>query len=149
MLHAKELRYGNKVQTQHGDVITVQQILSNTLIYDTQIKVTREVASIRASHKTDYTTQFIEVIKEVDFQDINPIVLTPKVLERCGFRNYLREEWILRIDKSNMDFEFTDEGLRLKHALPSQAPIKYLHQLQNFLFAIVGYELEVELQDRF
>ena len=149
MIQAKELRFGNKVQTHHGDIITVQQILSNTLIYDTQIKVTREVASIRTSHKTSYTSQFVEVIKEADFQDINPIPLTPKILEKCGFRNYVREEWILSIDKSHMDFEFTADGLRLKHSSPSQVPIKYLHQLQNFLFVVVGYELEAELQDRY
>ena len=149
MIQAKELRFGNKVQTQHGDIITVQQILSNTLIYDTQIKVTREVASIRASHKSAYTSQFVEVIKEADFQDIEPIVLTPKVLEKCGFRNFIREEWILSVDKRHMDFEFTADGLRLKHSSPSQVSIKYLHQLQNFLFAIAGYEMEVELQERF
>jgi hypothetical protein len=149
MIQAKELRYGNKVQTQHGDIITVQQILSNTLIYDTQIKVTREVASVRTSHKSDYTSQFVEVIKEADFQDIEPIVLTPKVLNKCGFRNYIREEWILSIDGSHMDFDITEDGLRLKHASPWQVRIKYLHQLQNFLFAIAGYELEVELNDRF
>jgi hypothetical protein len=146
MIQAKELRFGNKVQTQHGDIITVQQILSNTLIYDTQIKVTREVASVRASHKTSYTSQFVEVIKEADFQDIEPIILTPKVLEKCSFRNFVREEWILSIEKRHMDFEFTADGLRLKHSSPSQVSIKYLHQLQNFLFAIAGYELEVELQ---
>lgn len=149
MLHAKELRFGNKVQTQHGDIITVQQILSNTLIYDTQINVRREVASIRTSHKVDYTSQFIEVIKEADFQDISPIVLTPKILEKCGFRNYVREEWILSIDKRHIDFEFTTEGLRLKQSSPSQVSIKYLHQLQNFLFVVFGYELEAELQDRY
>ncbi|HWK03213.1 MAG TPA: hypothetical protein VNS58_06260 [Puia sp.] len=149
MIQAKELRFGNKVQTQHGDIITVQQILSNTLIYDTQIKVTREVASVRTSHKSSYTSQFVEVIKEADFQDIEPIVLTPKVLNKCGFRNYIREEWILRIEGSHIDFEFTEDGLRLKHAAPWQVRIKYLHELQNFLFAIAGYELEVELQERF
>jgi len=149
MIHAKELRFGNKVQTQHGDIITVQQILSNTLIYDTQIKVTREVASIRTSHKIDYTSQFIEVIKEADFQDISPIILTPKILEKCGFRNYVREEWILSIDRRHIDFEFTTDGLRLKQSSPSQVSIKYLHQLQNFLCVVFGYELEAELQDRY
>jgi len=32
MLHAKELRFGNKVLTQNGEIITVQQILGNTLV---------------------------------------------------------------------------------------------------------------------
>jgi hypothetical protein len=145
MIFSKELRFGNKVQNQGGEVITVQQILSNTLIYDTQIKVSREAAGIRSSHKTAYTTKFIEVIKEVDFQDIDPIVLTPRILEKCGFRNFVREDWILSIGNCHIDFEFVADGLRLRNSTPSRIGIKYLHQLQNFLFAIAGYELEVDL----
>jgi hypothetical protein len=142
MILAKELRYGNKVQTQDGDVITVQQILCNKLIYDTQIKVSREAATVRGSLRTAYATQFVEVFKEADLQEIEPILLTPKVLETCGFRNFVREDWILKVGNSHIDFEFTGEGLRLRQAIPSQVRIKYLHQLQNFLFAIAGYELE-------
>jgi len=145
MIHAKELRYGNKVQTQDGDVITVQQILSNTLIYDTQIKVSREAATVRGSLRTAYATQFVEVVKEADLHEIDPIRLTPKVLENCGFRNYVREDWILKVGNSHIDFEFNEDGLRLRNPLPSQVRIQYLHQLQNFLFAIAGYELEAAL----
>ena len=145
MIHAKELRIGNKVQNQDGQIITVQQILANTLIYDTQIKVSRETASVRASYKTAYTTQFIEVVKEADFQDIDPIVLTPKILEKCGFRNFVREEWIFSIGNCHIDFEFVADGLRLRNSIPSRIGIRYLHQLQNFLFAILGYELEIQL----
>jgi hypothetical protein len=145
MIHAKELRIGNKVQNQDGQFITVQQILANTLIYDTQIKVSRETASVRASYKTAYTTQFIEVVKEADFQDIDPIALTPRILEKCGFRNFVREEWIFSIGNCHIDFEFVADGLRLRNSIPSRMGIRYLHQLQNFLFAIVGYELEIDL----
>jgi hypothetical protein len=145
MIHAKELRYGNKVQTRDGDTITVQQILGNSLIYDTQIKVSREVAVVRGSLRTAYASQFIEVVKEADFQEIDPIVLTPKVLEKCGFRNFIREEWILSIRNTHIDFIFTEDGLRLRQATPGSVHIKYLHQLQNFLFSISGFELEPEL----
>jgi hypothetical protein len=145
MILAKELRYGNKVQTQDGDVITVQQILSNTLIYDTQIKVSREAATVRGSLRTAYATQFVEVVKQADLQEIDPIELTPKVLENCGFRNFVREDWILTVGNSHIDFEFNADGLRLRNPLPSQVRIKYLHQLQNFLFAIAGHELEAAM----
>jgi len=145
MIHAKELRYGNKVQTQHGEIITVQQILSNTLVYDTQIKVTQEMATVGKSYKTAYMTQVIEVVKETEFQEIEPIALTPKILEKCGFRNYLREEWILKVGNSHLDFEFTSDGLRLRLPIPSQVNLRYLHQLQNFLFSIAGHELETDL----
>jgi hypothetical protein len=145
MLQAKELRFGNKVQSPNGEVITVQQILSNSIIYDTQIKVSRETASARGSFKTAYTTQVIEVIKEADFQDINPIVLTPKVLDKCGIRNFIREEWILSIGKIHIDFEFTAEGLKLRPPYPCRINMRYLHELQNLLFSITGHELEVDM----
>lgn len=142
MIHAKELRYGNKVQTRDGETITVQQILGNSLIYDTQIKVNREVAAVRGSLRTAYASQFIEVVKEADFLEIEPIALTPKVLEKCGFRNFIREEWILSVGNTHVDFTFTDDGLKLRHSTPGAVSIKYLHQLQNFLFSILGYDLE-------
>jgi hypothetical protein len=144
MIHAKELRCGNKVQTLQGETITVQQILHNTLIYDTEIKVTQEMASVGKSYKTTYYTQVVEVVKEAEFQEILPITLTPKILEKCGFRNYVREEWILKVGGSHLDFEFNEEGLRLRQPIPSQAGIRHLHQLQNFLFVITGQELETE-----
>ncbi|HVU56562.1 MAG TPA: hypothetical protein VHD83_15965 [Puia sp.] len=144
MIHAKELRCGNKVQTLLGETITVQQILHHTLIYDTEIKVTQEMASVGKSYKTTFYTQVVEVVKEAEFQEILPIKLTPKILERCGFRNYVREEWILKVGSSHLDFEFNEEGLRLRQPIPSQAAICHLHQLQNFLFFITGQELETE-----
>jgi len=145
MIHAKELRYGNKVQTQSGEIITVQQILSNTLVYDTQIKVTQEMAAVGKAYKTAYMTQFVEVVKEAEFQEIEPITLTPRILEKCGFRNYVREEWILKVGGSHLDFEFNTDGLKLLQPIPSQTRLRHLHQLQNFLFSITGHELETDL----
>ena len=145
MIHAKELRYGNKVQTQDGEVITVQQVLSHSLIYDTQIKVSREATAVRGSLRTAYASQFVEVVKEADFNELEPIFLTPRVLEKCGFRNFVREDWILSIGNSHIDFEFTAEGLRLRQPVAGQMNLQYLHQLQNFLFFVTGHELEPEL----
>jgi len=149
MIHAQELRYGNKVQNHQGQIITVQQILCSTLIYDTEMKVGREAAisSSNGSYKTTYTTRFIEMIKEADFQDVLPIALTPQILHKCGFRNFVRDEWILSIGNSHIDFEFTDDGLRLRDPGPSRVNMRYFHQLQNFLFAITGHELKMEHWD--
>ena len=145
MLQAKELRFGNKVQSHQGEVITVQQILSNTVIYDTQVKVSRELATSGDSYQRTYTTQVIELVKKSDFQELEPIALTPKVLEKCGLRNFIREEWILTIGKYHIDFEFIDGTLRLRPPYPCRIGIQYVHQLQNLLFSITGYELEVDL----
>ena len=43
MIQAKELRFGNKVyNTRNAEIITVQQILHSTIIYDTQLKINKE-----------------------------------------------------------------------------------------------------------
>ena len=130
MIHAKELRHGNKIQTPSGDVITVQQLLNSTLIYDSQIKVGSEMVPVsRRRGVSDYSSQFIEVVKEADYHDLDPIELTPKILQKCGFRNFVREDWIFSMGNSHIDFEFTSDGLRLRHPTPSRVSIKYLHQL--------------------
>ena len=43
MIQAKELRFGNKVYNpRNAEIITVQQILHSTIIYDTQLKISKE-----------------------------------------------------------------------------------------------------------
>src|ERR1700761_2009699 len=147
MLQAKELRFGNKVFNKKGEVITVQQILSHTIVYDTAINVSRRHLSKVSGfyNAPSYTTEVLEVVKEADMQEIEPIALTPKILESCGFRNFIREEWILSHNNTHTDFEFTSEGLKLRNTVPTRVRIKYLHQLQNFFYAIAGQELEVNL----
>jgi hypothetical protein len=145
MLQAQELRVGNKVQSPEGEVISIQQILGNSVIYDSQIKVNRELFNAKSAYRNTYTTEVVELVKESDFVDLKPVLLTPKVLEQCGFRNFVREEWILTIGRRHIDFEFTAEGLRVRSSFPAHVPVRYLHQLQNLMHVITGQELEVDL----
>ena len=145
MIHTKELRYGNKVLNRNGDVITVQQILCNTLVYYSQIEVNRELVIAKGPYQNEYFTEMNEVIKEVDYNEVQPISITPEILKKCGFRNFLREEWIISIGCSHIDFEFNNDGLKFRSPAPSLVSIKYLHQLQNFLYAISTHELDIEL----
>jgi hypothetical protein len=84
MLHAKDLRYGNKVFNKKGEVITVQQILSHTIVYDTAINVSRrhlsKVSGFYNNSNSSYTTEVMEVVKEADMQEIEPIAITPKAV---------------------------------------------------------------------
>jgi hypothetical protein len=57
----------------------------------------------------------------------------------------VREDWIFSVGNSHIDFEFTEEGLRLRTPVAGQINLRYLHQLQNFLFFVTGYELEPAL----
>jgi hypothetical protein len=145
MISTKELRTGNKVVTPQGDVITVQQILSNTIVYDSKIEVNREVVNVSGSYKIDSLAQLNEIVQEVDCQDVAPIELSDDILRKCGFRNFLREQWILKIGNAHYDWEFLDGNLRLRNPAPCFSKISSLHQLQNFLYAIAGHELEVRL----
>ena len=146
MIQAKELRFGNKVYNpKNAEIITVQQILHSTIIYDTQLKINKERSNNGWSSIVIYTSEVVEVIKEVEYQDLDPIILTPQILQKCGFRNFIRDEWIISHSAGHADFELTAQGLRLRQPTPSRMPIKYLHQLQNLFFALTGEEIEVNL----
>jgi hypothetical protein len=142
MIHTKELRFGNRLITRQGQVITVQQILSNSVIYESKIEVNSQLVAAGSARSREHFSQLNEVVKEADCMDIRPIALTPDILRQCGFRNYIREQWILRIDNTNFDWEFQDGKLRLRNPAPTLKPIQSVHELQNFLFAITNYELE-------
>ncbi len=145
MIQTKELRAGNKVSTKKGDIISVQQILNSTIIYDSKIEVQREYAIVKGGYTGNSFSQLNEVVKEADCQDIAPILLTEDLLRKCGFRNFIREQWILTIGNSHFDWEFLNGNLRLRAPHPCLASIRSLHQLQNFLFMVANYELEVKL----
>ena len=142
MIHTKELRFGNKVITSHGQVITVQQILSNSVIYESKIEVNRELVPMgSSSHNRDTFSQLTEIVKEMDCTDIMPIALNEDILRKCGFKHFLRDQWILKIGSTHFDWEFNNGSLRLR-STPSFNEINAVHTLQNFLFAIAGHELE-------
>ena len=134
----------------------MQQIHADTLVYDSLIKVGRESANMRGAYRGSagyargsgaaYSTPFIEEIQEAYYAEIIPIPLTPEILLKCGFSNFIREEWILKMGNCYADFEFTIEGLRLRQPNCCRVNIKSVHQLQNYLYAVAGYELEVDLE---
>lgn len=145
MIHAQELRFGNKVyNSQTGEIITVQQILHSTVVYDTQMKVNQQAASVGA-HQLSYTSEVVEEIKEVEFTDLQPVALTPRLLQQCGFKNFIRDDWVISHATGYMEFEFLDKGLRLRQPVSPRIFIQCLHQLQNYYFALTGRELEVHL----
>lgn len=141
MIHTKELRFGNKVISSQGQVITVQQVLSNSVIYESKIEVNRELVPMGSSRNRDNFSQLTEIVKEMDCADIMPISLTDDILRKCGFRHFMRDQWILKIGSSHFDWEFNNGSLRLV-STPSFNKISSVHALQNFLFAIAGHELE-------
>ena len=89
----------------------------------------------------------------IDSDLIEPIELTPEILEKCGFVKH----GVLYIHPSTMNFEMYNraklEGVYRWYAGRNQKDyflgvsneIKHMHQLQNIYFALTGEELTVNL----
>jgi len=81
------------------------------------------------------------------YEDIDPIPLTPEILQKCGFPEtkglwYEHEISSFFLDGSG-NF-FAGEVLNVDSPVIAKN-IKYLHQLQNLYFMLTGSELTVNL----
>lgn len=45
----------------------------------------------------------------------------------------------------HVEFELTDDGLRLRQPTATWVIINYVHQLQNIIFALTGMEIKAAL----
>lgn len=117
MIDAKELRLGNWVERLDGSQFQI-------------------------------TASDIELISRITPQlTPNPIILTPEVLEACGFEITTSQahnithayNGYLALNTYTKGGEFW--WLRYYQG-GTNAKIKYLHQLQNLLFDLCGQELE-------
>lgn len=133
---AKELRIGNYLQ---GEPISITRL------------------GMYGDGTTAITGHGIDLMERGMITDLEPMPLTDKILEQCGFskwdggwsldawNNEQEPEAICRID-----IDFTDGMIKFKsryESNPYSRPlpnIKYLHQLQNLYFYITGNELEID-----
>ena len=79
-------------------------------------------------------------------QCLEPIPLTPELLEKCGFEyDNGRECW--GMDRECIDINISPKEIGIEVDCWENSLIKcnYLHQLQNMHYAITGKELEVKL----
>lgn len=124
MIDAKELRIGNYI---HSDLM------------DSSHRVTGIIDSPRGEWLyTDLQESYS------DFKDWSFIPLTPEILEHCGFRfiypyNDNGKYKMLMVPSGAYMIQSEDRGK------PIWSSLKYLHQLQNLIFAMDGKELEVNL----
>lgn len=125
MIDAKELRIGNWVSYEVEGETKISQVIPSDFI-----------------------------ALGFDFNIFNPIPLTPELLEKAGFTsrflgNYhiaslKNSHGCIRVEKDSMQvtIEIGDLGGNTETSIPH---IKYLHQLQNLIFALTGQELEITL----
>lgn len=84
-----------------------------------------------------------------------PILLTPEILDKAGFIKQVFETFVsydMDFIKDDVFISFVMPDLKCKFVAAKYdfgdavtLNIKYLHQLQNLLFALTGQELEVNL----
>ena len=98
--------------------------------------------------KNGFAIVFNDGDLETDGNDnIKPIVLTPEILEKCGF-DYDASYEVPKVQKGNFilwdgfDGSF---GANFGGLTRLDVSVQYLHQLQNLYFALTGEELEVKL----
>jgi hypothetical protein len=83
-------------------------------------------------------------------EDLQPIPLTPEILEKAGFMESQDNTYYLPKMDYTVDFVgvilWKKEYFRLNEEFTSVGkPIQYLHQMQNLFFALTGEELNIEL----
>ena len=111
----------------------------------------RFIRELRTQRGTEYEHDFVLTEEwmgklfgdniSIALQDLHPIPLSPEILEKCGFvyRNEHRGVGCI-MDLGNIaSVGILENGFR--YLLLWQAPLKYLHQLQNIYFAHFGEEL--------
>lgn len=94
----------------------------------------------------------INGIGEAFFNSINPIPLTPELLEKCGFVDTsggyraTGSEVVYRVQSplngKNIDLWECDGGFQMPHY---EVVLKYLHELQNWFRFNTGHELTINL----
>ena len=83
----------------------------------------------------------------VDILQLQPIHLTPELLEKCGL---VYDGEYFTIKNSYLELKPIEDGkfqLTINSAeYEAKSIVEYLHQLQNLYFALTGRELEIDLK---
>ena len=138
-MNASELRIGNFVNTQIGERVIVG--ISKTAI----------------THIKGYNIETLEMDKT---SDVLPIPLTEELLLRFGFTNIDKSNIYVKsmheigavklkslavyIDENNYTVAIVDYYTGVEKTDLLHLDYKYVHQLQNLYFALVGEELHAK-----
>lgn len=128
MIDPKEMRLGNLVKIpDFTDPQQVAAVFREDLGFDIPLD--------------DISTTF----NRIRMAAIDPIPITPEWLERVGFDKYGRLPFEMSVNKNIwVSWINEDEGWMVDiHGEPFVL-IRYVHQLQNLIFALTGSELTIK-----
>lgn len=128
MIKANKLRIGNSIswETGHGQTV-----------YGKVCGIEKDKIAISDIDPESAGQGFMLL------QGVNPIPLTPKILEKCGFVWHKEQK---DVQGKAVPGEWFHEAYAEYPGLfyLPQHGLKHLHQLQNLYFAITGEELEIK-----
>jgi hypothetical protein len=118
MIKVNELRIGNHVLDEHGNVSII-----NTISYGVRIS--------NDKYKWESKSE----------DQIHPIPLTDELLLECGFENY-------EVFKNTWGYNgielYIQDGIIWIDLMNNSVEINYLHELQNLYFSLTKTELKIE-----
>lgn len=148
MISINELRVGNYFYVNLKDE-KVLEIRNDGVIYDSYYTTDNVHDGVQ---REMYKAKLIPVM--APFEDMEPITLTPKMLEyKCGFY-YDEEVGLFKVKNTDAVIRelisikynfYRDEFCLSDNFTMNSMPFRYLHQLQNIFFFIAGKELEINL----
>jgi hypothetical protein len=71
------------------------------------------------------------------------IVLTPEILEKCGFKT-ISTDFIFRLKSISLVYSHSDKGF-IRVGIDKPYYIKYFNQLQTLYYTETGEELNIQL----
>jgi hypothetical protein len=118
MIKVNELRIGNHVLDEHGNISIINTI-------------SRSVRISNDKYKWESKSE----------DQIHPIPLTDELLLECGFENY-------EVFKNTWGYNgielYIQDGIIWIDLMNNSVEINYLHELQNLYFSLTKTELKIE-----
>lgn len=140
MIDAKELRIGNWVNIHDKPASTYHP---------------QKITAIYSNNRVEMADSGFEIDFPFDADSLYPIPLTPELLEKAGFKVVVGQAFTAMASKQGIDLFFLypaiDETLEVVFAFnnlqgeTTRRELKYVHELQNLIFALTGQELEITL----
>jgi hypothetical protein len=135
MIQANELRIGNYIMDRGCKVWQIE-------FWESRTKVSAK-SPLLHTHPSFGEMHGHPLTEEIEY--LQPIQLTPKILEKCGFKMH-KDKGLWRKENFYLHFYTLSENeYCFSYNNYKSASILYLHQLQNLYYALTGVELEVTL----
>lgn len=133
MIQANELRIGNLVSVEKTALHYAGENFKSALFEIEELK--KEVVHFKGFHAGEY------------YKDLQPIPLSEEILLKCGFTKAIGSYFIQKVGSIyvKVPFEGSEYFLVKANSGDKLISVKYLHHLQNLIFALTGEELEFSL----